>query len=484
MNKATLLVIDDEPGMLKLIERFAEPLGITVVAHAGGRSALAHVAVVKPDVVLVDLQMPEVTGLDVLRSIRESHSDCAVILMTGHASVDTAIEAVRLGALDYLQKPLPLDRLRELLTTVQKSIARRETLLEIDAEFAHRVEFHQMIGRSAVMQELFDSIRRLGPHARTVLVTGETGTGKELVARAFHACGPRRDRRFMTVNCSAVVDTLFESELFGHQRGAFTGATETKLGVFEHVDGGTLFLDEIGELPLAVQPKLLRAVEYGEVQRVGSLDSKKVDVRVVAATNRDLRQDAVAGTFRSDLYYRLGIVEIHLTPLRERREDIPLLIAAFARECASRLQRPLTGISTAAERILQSAPWPGNIRELRNVIERACLLSDSRMLSERDIRAAMPPARPAPAVDSAAGDAPPRSTDSAAGEPPPRDSGSEGHAERLLSTAQRGQIDRVLREANGNKTEAARMLGISRRSLYRWLTRLDLNVHLADTPSD
>jgi two-component system response regulator HydG len=322
------------------------------------------------------------------------------------------------------------------------------------------------------MQELFDSIQRFAPHARTALVTGETGTGKELVARAFHACGPRRERRYMTVNCSAVVDTLFESELFGHQRGAFTGATETKVGMFEHVDGGTLFLDEIGELPLAVQPKLLRAVEYGEVQRVGSLESKKVDVRLVAATNRELRREAAAGRFRSDLYYRLGIIEIHLTPLRERREDIPLLTAAFVRDCARRLDRPLTGISAAAERVLQGAAWPGNIRELRNVIERACLLSESRMLTERDIRAAMPPAAALPDSGAAGSEA---------------DAGGLLGAPRrepLLATAQRDQIDRVMRQAHGNKSEAARLLGISRRSLYRWLIRLDLKHHLAATISD
>jgi two-component system response regulator HydG len=315
-----------------------------------------------------------------------------------------------------------------------------------------------MIGRSVPMQELFDSIRRLSPHARTVLITGETGTGKELVARAFHKVGPRRDRRFATVNCSAVVDSLFESELFGHQRGAFTGATETKVGVFEHADGGTLFLDEVGELPLSVQPKLLRAVEYGEVQRVGSLEPKRVDVRVVAATNRDLRAEAAAGRFRSDLFYRLGIMEIHLAPLRERREDIPLLTAAFLRECGARMNRPVSGISTAAERALQQASWDGNVRELRNVIERACVLTDSNMLSEREVLAAMNASganRPAaaPAAESPL---------------------EQVEDPTLLSSAQRAQIDRVLRQVGGNKTEAARLLGISRRSLYRWIERLDL----------
>jgi DNA-binding NtrC family response regulator len=455
------LVIDDEAGMLALVVRFASRLNFNVVSHSGGASALAHISQVHPDVVIVDLQMPEINGLDVLRSIRDVDPACAVILMTGHASVDTAIEAVRLGALDYLTKPLDLDRLRELLITAQKRIERRETLLRIDADVARQFEFHGMIGRSAAMQDLFDSIRRLAPHVRTVLITGETGTGKELVARALHKVGPLKDKRFATVNCSAVVDTLFESELFGHQRGAFTGATETKLGVFEHADGGTLFLDEIGELPLSVQPKLMRAVEYGEVQRVGSLDSKRVDVRLIAATNRDLRAEAAAGRFRSDLLYRLNIMEVCLPPLRERREDIPLLTAAFVRDCATRMNRAITGVSTAAERVLQQNQWEGNIRELRNVIERACLLSEARMLSERDVLAAMPRA-----AASGAGAAETTAVH--------RQVETMAEPKGLLANAQRTEIDRVLKQVGGNKSEAARLLGISRRSLYRWLERLDL----------
>ena len=456
----TLLAIDDEPGMLALVERFARSLQFTVVCHGGGRGALAQISQVRPDIVLVDLQMPELNGLEILKAIRDLDSTCAVVLMTGHASVDSAIEAVRLGALDYLTKPLDLDRLRELLVSVSKNIERREALLRIDADVARQFEFHGMIGRSAPMQELFDAIRRLAPHVRTLLVTGETGTGKELVARAFHKVGPRRERRFLTVNCSAVVDTLFESELFGHQRGAFTGATETKVGVFEHADGGTLFLDEVGELPLNVQPKLLRAVEHGEVQRVGSLDPKRVDVRVIAATNRDLRAEVAAGRFRSDLFYRLSIMDIRLVPLRERHEDIPLLTAAFLRECAARLNRPLVGLTTSGERALQQASWGGNVRELRNVIERACLLSDSKLLTDREILSAMAvSSRPAPAAPSEG---------SRASAPP-----DEPEA-NLLSSAQRAQIDRVLKQVGGNKTEAARLLGISRRSLYRWIERLAL----------
>jgi DNA-binding NtrC family response regulator len=456
-RRPTLLAVDDEPGMLALVEKFARGLGFDVITAGTGRAALATISQSHPDVALIDLQMPEVNGLDVLKAIRELDPACAVALMTAHASVDTAIEAVRLGALDYLTKPLDLQRVRDLLTTAQKSLERRQTLLTIDADVARRFEFHGMIGRSAAMQDLFDSIRRLAPHVRTVLVTGETGTGKELVARAFHKVGPRTDKRLLTVNCSAVVPTLFESELFGHQRGAFTGATDTKTGVFEHADGATLFLDEIGELPLAVQPKLLRAVEYGDVQRVGSLETRRVDVRVVAATNRDLRAEAAEGRFRSDLFYRLSMMEIHLPPLRERREDIPLLTAAFLRDFAARLNRPLAGVTTAAERILQHASWDGNVRELRNVLERASLISDSKILTERDILASM-----ATSVRTG-GAAPAAPTAEPAREP----------ADDLLSTVQRDQIDRVLKRVGGNKSEAARLLGISRRSLYRWIDRLE-----------
>jgi transcriptional regulator with GAF, ATPase, and Fis domain len=313
-----------------------------------------------------------------------------------------------------------------------------------------------MIGRSAAMQELFDSIRRLAPHARTVLVTGETGTGKELVARAIHKLGPRHDRKLITLNCSAVVESLFESELFGHTRGAFTGAAEAKVGLFEHADGGTLFLDEAGELPASLQPKLLRAVEYGEVQRVGSLETRKADVNVIAATNRDLRAEAAAGQFRTDLFYRLSMLEVHLVPLRQRSEDIPYLTAMFVGEFAKRLKRPITGVTPAAEQLLQHALWPGNIRELRNVIERACILTESRILSERELMKAMssPQSGPGPA----------------AAEPLPQQPADPN----LFSTAQREQIERVLEQVGGNKAAAARLLGMSRRSLYRWLDRLNV----------
>jgi DNA-binding NtrC family response regulator len=343
---------------------------------------------------------------------------------------------------------------------VRDDLERRRNLLSIDGDLARRLEFCGMIGRGPVMQELFGMIRRLAPHVRTALVTGETGTGKELVARGLHLMGPRRDRRFVTVNCSAVVETLFESELFGHVRGAFTGATENKPGLFELADTGTLFLDEIGELPTTVQAKLLRVLELGEVHRVGSLEPRRVNVHVIAATNRDLRAEVAAGRFRSDLYYRLNIVEVKLPALRDRREDIPYLTAAFVRETSERLQKPLVGLTPGAERLLGAAAWDGNVRELRNVIERACIMADCDFITERELALSMPvetytAPRPAPA-----GQAPETS------ETQPSDD--------LLVTVEREHIQRALLRSNGNKKAAARMLGLSRRALYRRLERLDL----------
>jgi two-component system response regulator HydG len=454
-SQPILLVIDDDPGIVALIERFAEPLAFTVLTYTSARAALSSLLDIKPDVALVDLQMPDVNGLEVLRQIRATLPACQVSLMTGHASVDTAIEAVKIGALDYLMKPLDFDRLRELLTTVRKSVERRETLLQADANLAKQFEFYGMIGRSPVMQELFDTIRRLAPHVRTTLVTGETGTGKELVSRALHKLGTARARPLVVVNCSAVVETLFESELFGHVRGAFTGATDAKAGLFEQADGGTLFLDEIGELPLAMQAKLLRVVEYGEVQRVGGVKSQRVDVRVITATNRDLLVDVQMKRFRQDLYYRLNIVEIALPPLRERREDVPYLTAAFVKEFATRFNKPISGLSAGAERLLQNAPWPGNIRELRNTVERACMLSVSHILGEEDVRAALGTVG-RPAAET------------------PRAQVPSDRPTQPAPELDRHQVEQALQRAGGNKSVAARALGVSRRALYRRLDEFGL----------
>jgi two-component system response regulator HydG len=462
-HRPLLVVVDDEQGILEVVGRFARRAGFDVVACSGGRDAVAQMEARRADLVMVDLRMPDVGGLDVLRALREIDPQCQTVLMTGYATVDTAVEAIKLGARDYLSKPLDFGRLDQLLTDVRDETERRRSVLSLEVDLARHLEFCGMIGRSPLMQELFGMIRRLAPHVRTALITGETGTGKELVARALHRTGPRRDRRFVTVNCSAVVETLFESELFGHMRGAFTGATDNKPGLFELADGGTLFLDEIGELPLGLQAKLLRVLELGEVHRVGSLDPRRVSVHVIAATNRDLRAEVTAGRFRSDLYYRLNIVEVRLPPLRDRREDIPYLTASFVRETSERLQKPLIGLTPAAERLLTSAAWDGNVRELRNVIERACILADGEFIAERELAVSMPPAHLA--VTPLAAAAP-----TAAAASPDAD---------LLVNVERDHIQRALVRAGGNKKAAAKMLGLSRRALYRRLERLDLSATIS-----
>jgi two-component system response regulator HydG len=456
--KPLLMVVDDEQGILDVIGRFAQRAGYEVVTCASGREAIAQLPTLRADLVMVDLRMPEVGGLDVLRAIRDIDPRCQAVLMTGYASVETAVEAIKLGATDYLSKPLDFTRLEQLLAGVRDDLERRRNLLTMEGDVARRLEFCGMIGRGPVMQELFGMIRRLAPHVRTALVTGETGTGKELVARALHRMGPRRDRRFVTVNCSAVVETLFESELFGHMRGAFTGATDNKQGLFELADNGTLFLDEIGELPTTVQAKLLRVLELGEVHRVGSLDPRRVNVHVIAATNRDLRAEVAAGRFRSDLYYRLNIVEVKLPALRERREDIPYLTAAFVKESGDRLQKVLVGLTPGAERLLGAAAWDGNVRELRNVLERACILADGDFITERELAVSMPAVTFTPGRSAAVQGTPVEAA-------PPDD---------LLVNVEREHIQRALLRSNGNKKAAARMLGLSRRALYRRLERLDL----------
>jgi len=453
-TKPTLLIVDDEAGVRELLTRFAGKEDFEVLVAGSGGEALDVLKEKRPDVAMIDLRMPDVGGLEVLRGIREVDPECQVILMTAHASVDTAIEAVKLGALDYVSKPFDFERLRQLLGSVRDDIGRRERLLEAEGATARDLEFCGMLGRSAAMQELFGLIRRLAPYVRTALVMGETGTGKELVARALHRMGPRKDKKFVAINCSAVVESLFESELFGHMRGAFTGATDNKVGLFESADGGTLFLDEIGELPLAMQAKLLRVLETSEVRRVGSLDSRKVDVRVVAATNRNLEEEAEAGRFRSDLLYRLNVVELHLKPLRERPEDVPYLTAAFVREIAGRLGKPVRGVTPAAEAMLVASRWPGNVRELRNVLERACILADGKFITDRDLdrclRRGGAPSLRQRAIRAA------------------------GASPREIETAERAHLQQVLQEAGGNKNLAAEMLGISRFALYRRLARFAL----------
>jgi two-component system response regulator HydG len=443
-----LLIVDDDAQVLEIIARFGVGEGFEVLTCRGGAEALDRIREQHVDLALVDLRMPDVGGLDVISRVREVDPHCHIILMSGHATIETAVEAVKRGAIDCLPKPLDFARLRQAFAAAREEAERRRSLLLVEGDAARQLEFCGMIGRAPAMQELFALIRRLAPHVRTALISGETGTGKELVARALHQLGPRKARRFVAINCSAVVESLFESELFGHVRGAFTGASETKPGLFEAADGGTLFLDEVGELPPAVQAKLLRVIESGEVQRIGSLEPRRVDVRIIAATNRNLAAEAASARFRSDLFYRLNVVEIQLPPLRERREDIQYLTAAFAREFSERFGKPVEGLTPTAERLLASAPWPGNVRELRNVLERACMLADGEFITERELSGSFWTSSPV---------------------------GLGGPAFVPKPDVDRDGILSALDRAGGNKAVAARMVGLSRRAFYRRLEQFGLH---------
>jgi DNA-binding NtrC family response regulator len=468
--KPLLLIADDEPSVLQVLQRLGGKLGYEVMACQNGTEAISAMRARPADLALVDLRMPDISGLEVLRQFRVDAPRCDVILMTAYAAVDSAVEAMKLGAREYMTKPFDFDQLRLLLADFRDEITRRADPPTVPGPVP---DFYGMLGGSPVIHEVFGLIRKLAPHAKTVLISGETGTGKELAARAFHQSGSRRNKPFVTINCSAVVDTLFESELFGLEQG---GGRDAKPGLFEAAQGGTVFLDEVGELPPAVQAKLLRTLENGEVLRVGALQPRIVDVGVVAATNRDLRADVTAGRFRADLYYRLNVVGIVLPPLRERREDIPLLAHAFMRECAARLQKMLTGLSEDAEAALVHARWDGNVRELRNRIERACMLAEGPLLTEKDVNDALSQHDAMPAAPRAGGLHVVRS----------------GGPRTLLHDVEREHILSVLREVRGNRAAAAKVLGISRRALYRRLERHQIALESlravpakrAETPSE
>jgi two-component system response regulator HydG len=449
-RRLLLLAVGDEPAALDAVERLSRDLGFEVVRRAA-QDAVQETRAHRPDGAFVDLQNPT-AALDAVRAIRDAESSCGVIFVTAKAEGDAATEALRRGALACLSRPLSADRLRESLATIAGGIEHRETLLTHDAQAARQFESQGIIGRSPAIQELVHGLRRFGPYVRVALISGESGTGKELAARALHRLGPRKDLRFATVRCSASDDALFESELFGHQRGAFPGAIEATAGAFEQADGGTLFLDEVAAVPRTLQPRLLRAIANGEAQRLGSEEIRRFDVRVIAATSSDLRAEVAAGRFRRDLSERLQAVHFVVPPLRQRREDIPLLTAAFLHDHGARTERAVSGLTTAAEQVLQQARWPGNVRELKSVIERACSTGGPRLLGEREVLTAM-----GAAVDR-----------------PEAAAGRDGDDPDLLSSAQRRQIESVLKRVGGNKTEAARLLGISRRALYRWLERLGL----------
>jgi DNA-binding NtrC family response regulator len=348
-RRYTLLVVDDDPAQAALVRELLHGLPLEILSAGDKAEALELFPKVKPQLVLLDLVLPGVTGMELLECFIDTDPSCAVMLLTAHYSTDSAVEAIQKGAYDYLTKPLPVDRLRQKVERWIEETRRWEEAELIESGLASAFQFEGIVGRSPVMREVFSKIRRIAPHFSTVLVSGETGTGKELVASALHRLSPAGRGPFVVCNCAAITETLFESELFGHVRGAFTGAVKDKPGLVEQASGGTLFLDEIGEVPAMVQAKLLRLIQNREVQRVGAERVFKVDVRIIAATNRNLRDMVAKQTFREDLYYRLAMVEIRVPPLRQRKDDLSLLLSCFLKRFSTRYGKPWLKLSPRAE---------------------------------------------------------------------------------------------------------------------------------------
>jgi DNA-binding NtrC family response regulator len=448
----SLLIIDDNPGSLELLSTALAQPGIEILTAADPETGLDLVFSRRPMIVLTDLVMPVMSGMEVLERIVEFDPSIEVILMTAHYSTESAVEAIRKGAADYLNKPVPIAVLRERVAKLVEAVRQRQRTHQLEDELLASAEFQGIVGRSPLMSEMFSRIRRVAPHYRALLVTGETGTGKDLVAQALHRLSPAANGRFVVLNCSAVVETLFESELFGHVKGSFTGAATDKVGLVEHAHGGTLFLDEIGDMPLATQAKLLRVLQNQEVQRVGSLTSKKVDVRVIAATNRDLRTAIAEKRFREDLYYRLSMVDITVPRLADRKEDLPLLERHMVSRFAAQYGKAIHGLTHRAQIALSLHPWPGNVRELENVIGHAAMMTMTDTIDVIDLPVYLSSGKnPGPA---------------SAPLPEPV-TGTLEEQERVL-------IVRALEASNGNQSQAARLLRIGRDALRYKLKKHNL----------
>ena len=447
----TLVAIDDDPRALELITEGVGQEGLEVLTASDPEEGLRLVLRHRPQIVLLDLVMPKLTGMELLERIAEAAPETDVILITANYSTESAVEAIHKGACDYLNKPVSFDLLNRRIAKLIEEARQRQRALQLDGELARTCRFEGMVGRSPLMVEVFSRIRRVAPHFRAALVTGETGTGKELVAAALHRLSPAASNRFVVCNAAAFVETLFESELFGHVKGAFTGATHDKMGLIEHAHGGTLFLDEIGDMPLSTQAKLLRTLQNHEIQRVGSLTPQRVDVRVIAATNRDLKALIAERRFREDLYYRLSRVEIRLPRLADRKQDLPLLVRHFVEQFAAQYCKTIQGLTPRAELVLTRHGWPGNIRELENVLGEACMLAEGERIDVRDLPGHV--RNPAPDETNEIDD----ELEQAAAEFLP------------FAEVQRRYALRVLAQVGGNKLRAAKILGINRATLYRLL---------------
>ena len=450
MTAGTILVVEDERTLARAIQAFLGEEGYEVVVAADAESALERLDAVRPDIVFSDVRLPGMDGIALLKRLQAFDAGLPVIILTAHGSVEGAVEAMKLGAFHYLKKPVDLEELKLLADRAQESRAIRQELSYYRSQASAALASEAVVGASELMRAVVERAREIAALEDTppVLITGETGTGKGLIARTIHTTGPRSSKPFIDVNCTALPATLMEAELFGYERGAFTDAKESKLGLFEAAEGGFLFLDEVGDLELALQGKLLRAIEERVVRRVGGIRDRRVNVRILAATNRDLASDVGGERFRRDLFYRLAVLVLHLPPLRERGDDVLLLAERFLRTAAAKYGRPARRLTPAALDALRSYPWPGNVRELSHVMERAVLWSRGDELTAEHLGLSRPAdAEPTPPVASAATLPPPGQT---------------------LDQWERAALEQAIRESGGNQTRAAQRLGITRDTLrYR-----------------
>ena len=456
-SRARILVVDDEEHVRRVLSLMLAGEGYQVVTAAGGREALERFQDEVFDLVILDLRMPDLDGLEVLSRLRAAEPDQTVVMITAYASVDTALTAMKRGAFDYIGKPFQEE---EILAVVAKALERARLVADnrrLRREVAERYHFGRIIGTSPAMERVFAVMRKVADTAATVLVTGESGTGKELVARALHYNSRRREAPFVAVNCAAIPPSLIESELFGVAKGAYTGADRARRGLLEEAHGGTLFLDEVGELPAETQAKLLRALQEGEIKRVGETTTRQVDLRLISATNKDLAREVDRGRFREDLYYRLKVITLHLPPLRERREDIPLLAVHFLEQACTRHGLEPKRISPQALELLTSAPWRGNVRELQNLMEQAALMSEGNTITPQDL----------PGLTAAQSGGIHLSI-------PPQEEDLKKVLKSLTRMAEEQVIRRVLERTGGNRTQAAQRLGISRRALITKIKDLGL----------
>nr|WP_244420385.1 sigma-54 dependent transcriptional regulator [Isosphaera pallida] len=449
-------MVDDDEAHAQAVAESLERVGYECVVATDGRSALRLIEEQTFDIVLTDLMMGEIGGLEVLAKAKRELPDVEVIILTGHGTIRTAVTAMQAGAATYLTKPLDIDELRMVVDKASQSQRLVRSNIELRKQLHERFGFEGVVGNSPLMHQLVERLRQIAPTTATVLITGESGTGKELVARALHVNSPRANKPFVPLNCAALNENLLDSELFGHVKGAYTGAERDRKGLFEHANGGTLFLDEVGDLPMSTQVRLLRVLENGEIVRVGTNEPIKVNVRLISATNRDFAEAIAQGKFRQDLYHRLKVVSIKIPPLRARREDIPLLTDSFLKQFCKTHDKKIQGVSPAVRKVLTAYDWPGNVRELRNTIESMVVMDTDGLLDLDDLVEELQPT--AQAVGESAGKARAGAGTCQA---------ANALVGKTMDEIEQYYIAETLKLTRGNREEAARILGIGERTLYR-----------------